>query len=270
MKNVYPRLFSISSNKDAKLLECGSWSNGRWVWKLSWRRSFFEWENPMAEQLSQLLFGVGVAPGEADSWIWKVGGLQSFTVSSAYKLIRKDNEADSLSIFSKIWRSKVVPSAALMAWRVLENKLATRVNLSRRGVQLESLRCVLRGKEEESCSHLFFGCSFAWRVWCLCYIWLGVLFVAHTEPRFNFDQFRLILPSETGLIVWNTIWVGVVSEIWSQRNRIIFKRGVADVFEVLALVQVKVWSWVSTNSRLVSFSFSNWCLEPMECMRLVS
>ena len=42
------------------------------------------------------------------------------------------------------------------------NKLATKVNLSRRGVQIESLRCVLCGKEEESCSHLFFGCSFAW------------------------------------------------------------------------------------------------------------
>jgi len=270
LKNVYPRLFSISSNKDAKLLEFGSWSNGRWVWQLAWRRSFFEWENSMADQLSQLLLGAGVVPGEVDKWIWKGGGLQSFTVSSAYNLVRKDNEADSSPIFSKLWRCKTVPSAVLMAWRVLENKLATRVNLSRRGVQLESLRCVLCGKEEESCSHLFFVCSFAWRVWCLCYRWLGVLFTSHIELRFNFHQFRLNLPSETGLIVWNTIWVGVVSEIWSHRNRIIFKRGVADASEVFACVQVKVWSWVSTNSRLVSFSFSDWCLEPMECMRLVS
>ena len=76
--------------------------------------------------------------------------------------------------------------------------------------------------------------------------------MAHNEPRFNFDRFRLILPSKTGFFVWNTIWIGVVSEIWSHRNTIIFKRGVADVSEVFALVQVKVWSWVSTNSRLVS------------------
>jgi len=94
--------------------------------------------------------------------------------------------------------------------------------------------------------------------------------VSHIEPKFNFDQFRMNLPSESVHIVWNTIWVGVVSEIWSHRNRIVFKRGVADASEVFALVQVKVWSWVSTNSRLASFSFSDWCLEPMECMRLVS
>jgi len=224
----------------------------------------------MTDQMSQLLLGVGAASGEVDSWIWKDGGLQTFTVSSAYNLVRKDNEADTSPVFSKLWRCKAVPSAVLMAWRGLENKLATRVNLSRRGVQIESLRCVLCGKEEESCSHLFFGCSFAWRVWSLCYRWLGVLFVSHIEPRSNFDQFRLNIPSESIRIVWNTIWVGVVSEIWSHRNRIIFKGGVADASEVFALVQVKVWHWVSTKSRCVSSSFSDWCLEPMECMRLVS
>ena len=40
--------------------------------------------------------------------------------------------------------------------------------------------------------------------------------------------------------------------------------------EVFSLVQVKVWAWVSTNFRLVSFSFSDWCLEPLVCMRLVT
>ena len=199
LKNVFPRLFSISSNKNAKLSELGSWSNGRWVWGLVWRRPFFEWEKPAADQLSQLLLGVEVVIEETDSWIWKGGGIKSFTVSSAYNLIRKDNEMVSSQVLRKLWRSKAIPSALVLAWRVMENKLATRVNLSRRGVQLESLRCVLCGKEEESSSHLFFGCSFAWRVWCLCFKWLGILFVAHIEPRCNFDQFRLSLPSETGL-----------------------------------------------------------------------
>jgi len=270
LKNVFPRLFSISSNKNANLLECGFWSNGRWVWQLAWRRFFFEWENPMADQMSQLLLGAGAAPREVDSWIWKEGGLQTFTVSFAYNLVRKDNEVDASPIFSKLWRSKAVPSALLLAWRVLENELATRINLRRRGVQLESLRCVLCGKEEESCSHLFFGCSFAWRVWSLCYRWIGVLFVSHIEPRFNFDQFRLNIPSESVRTIWDTIWVGVVSEIWSHRNRIIFKGGVVEAFEVFALVQVKVWYWVTTKSRGVAFSFSDWCLEPLVCMRLVS
>jgi len=64
------------------------------------------------------------------------------------------------------------------------------------------------------------------------------------------------------------MWVGVVGEIWNHRNFIVFNRGVADALEVCALMQANVWSWISTKSRSASFPFSNWCLEPLECMRL--
>jgi len=35
-----------------------------------------------------------------------------------------------------------------------------------------------------------------------------------------------------------------------------------------AMVQAKVWSWISAKFRSASFSFS-WCLEPLECMRMI-
>jgi len=35
-----------------------------------------------------------------------------------------------------------------------------------------------------------------------------------------------------------------VSEIWKHRNNVIFNRGKADVTEVFAIVQVKIWSWI--------------------------
>jgi len=40
LKNVFPRLFSTSFTKDAKLAELGFWSNDVWVWQLAWRRPF--------------------------------------------------------------------------------------------------------------------------------------------------------------------------------------------------------------------------------------
>ena len=62
----------------------------------------------------------------------------------------------------------------------------------------------------------------------------------------------------------------MMSEIWKHKNSIVFNRGVVDVNEVFALVQVNVWFWVSVKIRFASFSFSGWCLKPLECMRLVS
>ena len=40
---------------------------------------------------------------------------------------------------------------------VLENKLAIKVNLERRGVELESILCCLCGVNEETTNQLFFG-----------------------------------------------------------------------------------------------------------------
>ena len=222
------------------------------------------------DQLYQALLEVRLVLGEADRWVWKAGGLQTFSVSSDYSLLRRDGEVVFSPIYSKLWSCKVVPSALVTAWRVLENKIATRANLERRGVLVDSPLCCLCEKEEESYRHLFFGCRFAWRVWCLCLEWLGVAFVSHIDLMLNFAQFRMCQSSKSVNEVSRTIWVGVVGEIWTHRNFIIFNRGVADASEVCARVQAKVWSWINVRSRSASFPFSSWCMVPLECMRMVA
>ena len=82
-------------------------------------------------QLFQVFQDVKLVLGEADSWVWKVGGLQTYSTNYAYIQVRRDRRVEFSSIFSKLWRCKFVPSALFTAWRVLENKIATRVNLER-------------------------------------------------------------------------------------------------------------------------------------------
>ena len=57
VKRVYPRLFSLSSYKDAKVVELGKWINGSWEWQLTWRRSLFEWEKPLVSIFSRVFKG---------------------------------------------------------------------------------------------------------------------------------------------------------------------------------------------------------------------
>jgi len=168
-----------------------------------------------------------------------------------------------------LWRCKALPSALLAAWRVLENKIATRVNLKRRGVVVENSLCGLCGKVEESSSHLFSICDFTWRVWCLFFEWLDMSFVINKDPLVNFLQFRMCSASDVVNDVWRAIWVGVVSEIWRHRNSVTFDRGVVDALEVFTLVQVNVWSWIYAKSRCISFTYSNWVMNPVDCMMLV-
>ena len=76
-------------------------------------------------------------------------GFHTFMVNSAYFQVRKDRVGEVSSVYSKLWRCKALPSALVTAWRVMENKIATRVNLERRGVVVENLVCGLCGKVEE-------------------------------------------------------------------------------------------------------------------------
>ena len=114
-EEVFPRLFSLSSVKDAKVAQLGVWSNGVWVWFLDWRRSFFEWEKPLECRLLQILHGAGLVLGEKDRWLWEAGEFQNYSVSSVFALLRRDREEDLSSVYSRLWRCKVLPSALLTA-----------------------------------------------------------------------------------------------------------------------------------------------------------
>jgi len=101
---------------------------------------------------------------------WKVGDGKDISLwedswlgCDAYIHLRKDWEVVSSPVFSKLWKCKAVPSVVLTAWRMLENKLATRVNLERRGVLVENF--VLFVWEGGRVLLFVWLKRFAWPVW---------------------------------------------------------------------------------------------------------
>jgi len=106
-----------------------------------------------------------------------------FPFKSTYGLLRVEGVEEVLRMYNFFWRIKAFPSAQVTTWRVIENKIAFKVNLKRRGIGVESNLCYLCRVSEESTNHLFFGCKFAWLVWNLCYDWLGVSSVDLLVPK---------------------------------------------------------------------------------------
>jgi len=139
---------------------------------------------------------------ENDSWVWKDGEFLIFTVNSACNCLRRAHEGENVFVYKKFWRSKVVPSALVFTWRVLENKIATRINLERRKIAVKSLLCGLCGLEEETCRHLFFECIIVSSVWSLCFALLGVTLVSHNDPLLNFFSLGCVTPLNLLMIFW--------------------------------------------------------------------
>lgn len=80
---TYPRLFSISSQKEGMV--GGVWVEyeGGGVWEFSWRRNLFVWEVGLLENLVHHLEG-WVKSEKEDVWWWKLEEEGVFTVSSTY------------------------------------------------------------------------------------------------------------------------------------------------------------------------------------------
>jgi len=97
-----------------------------------------------------------------------------------------------------------------------------------------------------------------------------VLSVFHNVPLLNFSQFRMSNAPASVNEVWGVVWIEVVNEVWKHRNRVIFNGAIVDVLEAFHLVQLKAWSWVTSKSQFANFSFSDWCIDSLVCMRMIS
>nr|GEW56927.1 hypothetical protein [Tanacetum cinerariifolium] len=91
-----------------------------------------------------------------DRWIWSLSGDGEFSVSSVRNLI--DNKTLG-TVGSKTQRCKFVPiKVNILSWRVKLKNLPTRLNLSRRGMELHFILCPSCNIAVESTNHLFFAC----------------------------------------------------------------------------------------------------------------
>ena len=63
--------------------------------------------------------------------------------------------------------------------------------------------------------------------------------VRHEDITSHFQSFYLMGHSNRVNSVWKGLWVHIVSEIWSHRNKVVFNGGVMDAEEIFSLAQLK-------------------------------
>nr|GEZ61310.1 cysteine-rich receptor-like protein kinase [Tanacetum cinerariifolium] len=94
-----------------------------------------------------------------DRWKRTLEGSGEFSVASARKFI--DNSLLIGSPKKTRWIKMVPIKVNILAWKVQFDLLPTRLNLSRRGVEIQNICCSVCNKQVESMNHLFFACSLA-------------------------------------------------------------------------------------------------------------
>ncbi|PWA58876.1 RNA-directed DNA polymerase, eukaryota [Artemisia annua] len=94
-----------------------------------------------------------------DRWVWDLNGEGVFCVKDARMLL--DERFLPKDSTAMRWVKSIPIKVNVFAWKVYLDRLPTRLNLTKRGVQVPSLLCPVCNADHEDTSHLLFSCSLA-------------------------------------------------------------------------------------------------------------
>lgn len=142
LKLKYKRIYDISLQHQSSIKEMGRWEGDSWSWNLVWRRNLFAWEANQLENMMRDISIVALKREDHDSWIWEAASDGVFSVKSAYEVLLGPTLVEASPVFKKL-RKIVAPSKALsFIWRVMLDRIQTKINLKRRGILQQGPQCL--------------------------------------------------------------------------------------------------------------------------------
>ena len=155
-----------------------------------------------------------------DIWECSIDDSRCFTVKGMRSYIT--SMSPPASYVATRWNRDVPLKVNINTWRVMNGRMATRSNLDRRGMDLDSVRCPLCDNGIETEEHIFLHCKIAKDLWSDVFKWWRIPNVSflslhglvhsadHTPLEGKFTRFF-------DAVVQTTIW-----SIWRYRNNVIF------------------------------------------------
>ncbi|KAJ0238141.1 Reverse transcriptase zinc-binding domain-containing protein [Hirschfeldia incana] len=182
------------------------WENG--AWNLPSARS--------DRQLQLLTFLSSITLNDYNDEVeWWPGSQRKmkFRTGDIYHLLRPS--APLVHWHKEVWFSGGIPKHMFLVWLMVRNRCPTRDRMLNWGIQTDS-RCLFCNMADESISHCFFECSFAWDVWKIMAIkcnfnsqrqWHEILIQLRSRAQ-NKAQRTLLLLS----------WQATLYSLWMERN----------------------------------------------------
>nr|GEY61709.1 RNA-directed DNA polymerase, eukaryota [Tanacetum cinerariifolium] len=106
-----------------------------------------------------------------DDWSWAIG-TSSFTVKTIREYI--DQRYLPNDGMETRWNRFLPKKINIFIWRALRYRLPTRWNLSRKGIDVDSLSCPVCDAGFETIQHSLWFCSLATTVWHRIFVWLHI------------------------------------------------------------------------------------------------
>ncbi|GJV52623.1 RNA-directed DNA polymerase, eukaryota [Tanacetum coccineum] len=215
LKDMFPRLYALENCKDCyvadKLLSSVTSSFRRTV------RGGAE-----AQQLSRLLETLEpvILSNMEDRWVWDMNGDGVFRVKDVRNLL--DDIVLPKDESPTRWIKCVPIKINIFAWKVYLDRLPTRLNLSRRGVEVISVSCPNYSNSDEDTTHLFFNSGLALDVMHLVCCWWNLERSSFSSYSDWLEWFKSLRMGSKIKDVLEGVFYVAWWCIWSYRNHLLF------------------------------------------------
>jgi len=167
-----------------------------------------------------------------------------------------------------VWHPRVPLKVSIFAWRLLRDRLPTKLNLQNRGIITNAdISCVSGCGHDESVDHLFLLCNSFGVIWYQVRSWLGFSGVDHQNIGAHFIHFTNHLGGmKTRRSFLQLIWLLCVWLIWKERNNRIFNNVVTPIDELVEKVKFHSYWWLRANNAAFVHGCQQWRSNPLLCL----
>ncbi|GKA28019.1 RNA-directed DNA polymerase, eukaryota, reverse transcriptase zinc-binding domain protein [Tanacetum coccineum] len=255
LKDLYPRIYALETCKFVKVGTKLTQSSLDFSFRRKPRGGI---EQEQYEALLVQVQDVNLVP-VSDRWKWSLENSGDFSVASVRKMLDDKMLSD---VTTKTRWIKLVPiKVNVHAWKVKIDSLPTRFNISRRGMDIDSITCSICDNGVESSSHLFFKCNMVrdiirkiTRWWDITYIeadsyedWLNWL--VNLRLSSNYKQ---ALEGVFYVMWWH---------VWQYRNKYIFEAVSSPKAMIFEDIVSRSFYWCCNRCK-ASFSWNDWLKNP--------
>ena len=204
-----------------------------------------EGEMDLAANFLEDIEGMVVQVQHQDSQSWEGDPGGEYTVGSAYRALNQFIiEEDDERAFSILWKLKIPSKVSHFAWRLVRDRLPTRMNLRSQNVVTDEVCCPFCLNHNEDAGHLFFGCTKVMPLWWEILSWINTLFVFPERPKEHFLQHSQCILNGISQHRWQIWWTSLTWCTWNHRNRIVFSGDSFDGKKLMDDVLFFCWSWL--------------------------
>nr|GEV73457.1 hypothetical protein [Tanacetum cinerariifolium] len=214
--------------------------------------------------LSERYFEVGLAPviisSSQDVWKWNLGSDGTFSVASTRTHI--DLSLIPSSDISTTWIKDLTRKVNIFHWRFNLDRLPHRLNLSKHGLDIDSIICPVCNTHVESAELLFFSCDMASQIWRWICTWCNISVQ--------------VVPSLSSWTSWIEATPGPINKkrkllviivcmfwtIWKFRNDVTFNSQNLRKSDINDHIRLCSFSWLKFKGRLVT-NWNEWLCNPL-------